>query len=228
MQHTLRAFDDDISNLRGQIETMGRLAIKAVEQAVEALSTGDVAIAKRVIEDDKKIDLLEQDIDQLAIRTIALRAPMADDLRDIIAALKIASVIERIGDYAKNVSKRVKRMGDSADRSQVDDLVAMGKDAAALAGAAVKAYLDRDEKLALTIDSRDDAIDKAYSKIVKRTLKMTSDSEGAADDIAHALFIAKYFERIGDHATNVAETVYYAATGEMFPEDPARTDDLDE
>ncbi len=108
--HTVKAFDEDINRLRGLISEMGGRAEQALLQAMTALSKGDLALAAQVVEGDKKIDALEAEVEQLTVQTIALRAPMADDLREMIAALKIVSVVERIGDYAKNIAKRVALM----------------------------------------------------------------------------------------------------------------------
>ena len=109
-QHTVKAFDEDITRLRGLIAEMGGLSELAVQEALEAIISGDVELAQKVVKRDKKIDTLEAEVDRLAVRIIALRAPMADDLREVIAALKIAGVVERIGDYAKNIAKRTDRI----------------------------------------------------------------------------------------------------------------------
>ena len=108
--HTVKAFDEDLNRLRGLISEMGGRAEQALLQAMSALNNGDLELAAQVVEGDKKIDALEAEIEQLTTQTIALRAPMADDLREMIAALKIVSVVERIGDYAKNIAKRVALM----------------------------------------------------------------------------------------------------------------------
>ena len=109
-EHTVKAFDEDITRLRGLITEMGGLAETALEGALDALIRGDEVLAERIVADDRKLDALESEVDRLAVKIIALRAPMADDLREVIAALKIAGVVERIGDYAKNIAKRVGRI----------------------------------------------------------------------------------------------------------------------
>lgn len=115
MDHTVKAFDNDIGRLRGLISQMGGMAEEAIANAIKALQRSDLELARKVRDDDKAIDLIEAEVERLAVRTIALRAPMANDLREVVAALKIASVVERIGDYAKNIAKRVP-MIESEDR----------------------------------------------------------------------------------------------------------------
>ena len=129
-EHTVKAFDEDITRLRGLIAEMGGLAEVAVQNAMDALVRGDDALAKQVIKGDKKIDALESEIDKLAVRVIALRAPMADDLREVIAALKIAGVVERIGDYSKAIAKASREIADRKRFEPLTLLPAMGELAA--------------------------------------------------------------------------------------------------
>ena len=144
-EHTVKAFDEDITRLRGLIAEMGGLAEAAVERSLEALVKGDDELADLVIKGDKKIDALETEIDKLAVRIIALRAPMADDLREVIAALKIAGVVERIGDYSKNIAKASKQIGPN--RKQFEPLTllpAMAEVAAEMVHDVLTAYAARD------------------------------------------------------------------------------------
>lgn len=215
--HTLRAFDNDIDKLHALTDKIGQRAMKAIHQAMKALETGDAALARKVIEKDADIDKLEQKIDQLAIRTLALRAPMADDLRDIVAVLKIAAVVERIGDYAKNVAKRVPQL-EKREAETIDPLLKMGSLAADLVALALRAFAEGDAELAKEVAVRDDEIDDLYSQVFKDSLgAMAADASGI-NERAHALFMAKHLERIGDHATNIAEFVHYSATGLAMPE----------
>lgn len=224
MQHTLRAFDDDIDRLRGKIGKIGDLAQRSIAQAMQALRDGDDTLARQVIADDKAIDELEQRIDQLAIRTLALRAPMADDLRDIVAVLKMASIIERIGDYAKNIARRVPQVSVDDDKA-LEPLLRMGKLAGDLVALALSAFAERDEAIALTVAVGDDAVDALYADIFRDTLVAMADHSDEISERAHALFIAKHLERIGDHATNLAEIIYYAEMGEAMPEPGSGAED---
>ena len=193
-EHTVKAFDEDITRLRGLIAEMGGLAEVAVQNAMDALVRGDDALAKQVIKGDKKIDALESEIDKLAVRVIALRAPMADDLREVIAALKIAGVVERIGDYSKAIAKASREIADRKRFEPLTLLPAMGELAAEMVHDVLTAYGARDPALARV------------------------ENPSTISTAAQLLFVARNIERIGDHATNVAEMVHFAATG-TYPAD---------
>ena len=218
-EHTVKAFDADIGQLRGLISQMGGLAEQAIADAMTALSRGDAALARQVRAKDKAIDAIQHDVEKLAVRVIALRAPMADDLREVVAALKIAAVIERIGDYAKNIAKRVPQIHAGPDRIEALSLLpAM----ATLAGDMVRDVLDafarRDADTALEVCRRDRALDDFYDSIFRVLLTFMVENPKTISEVAHLLFVAKNLERIGDHATNVAEMVYFAATGRYLAE----------
>ncbi|MBP6380111.1 MAG: phosphate signaling complex protein PhoU [Sphingorhabdus sp.] len=214
--HTVKAFDEDISKLRGLIAEMGGLAEVAIADAIDALVNRDEAKAKLVVASDAKLDALEAEVDQLAIRIIALRAPMADDLRDVIAALKISGVVERIGDYAKNIAKRV---GDVTVKGSIEPLTlipAMADIAQGMVRDVLNAYAARDSHLAVEVIARDEKLDNFYNSLFRNLVSHMMENPATISTAAHLLFIARNLERIGDHATNVAEMVYYAATGSYF------------
>ena len=212
-EHTVKAFDEDITRLRGLIAEMGGLAEVAIGEAMTALVKGDEDLAKGVIARDKRIDALENEIDKLAVRVIALRAPMADDLREVIAALKIAGVIERIGDYSKNIAKRAGRIEDRKRFEPLTLLPAMGDLAAAMVHDVLTAYAARDPVMAKDVIARDDKVDAFYDSIFRNLVSYMIEKPETISTAAQLLFVARNIERIGDHATNVAEMVYYAATG---------------
>jgi len=217
-EHTVKAFDEDITRLRGLIAEMGGLAELAIQQALDALVKGDEALAEEVQKRDKKIDALEAEIDRLAIRVIALRAPMADDLREVIAALKIAGVVERIGDYSKNIAKRAGRIEDRRRFEPLTLLPAMGEVAAEMVHDVLTAYAARDPVLAQEIIDRDSKVDAFYDSIFRNLVSYMVENPATISSAAQLLFVARNIERIGDHATNVAEMVHYAATGEYPPD----------
>ncbi|MEM8725521.1 MAG: phosphate signaling complex protein PhoU, partial [Pseudomonadota bacterium] len=160
--HTVKAFDEDITRLRGLIAEMGGLAEVAIQEALEAMVRGDEELGDSVVARDKKIDALETEVDKLAVRIIALRAPMADDLREVIAALKIAGVVERIGDYSKNIAKRV-GMIEGRDRFEPLTLLpAMGELASEMVHDVLTAYAARDPDLAREVISTDSKVDAFY------------------------------------------------------------------
>ena len=220
-EHTVKAFDEDITRLRGLIAEMGGLAEVAIEEAMQALVTGDEELGKKVVARDKKLDALESEVDAMAIRTIALRAPMADDLREIIAALKIAGVVERIGDYAKNIAKRVGRIEGRNRFEPLTLIPAMGELAAEMVHDVLTAFAARDPILAREVIERDQKVDAFYDSIFRNLVSYMVENPATISSAAQLLFVARNLERIGDHATNVAEMVHFAAMG-TYPEDIER------
>ena len=213
-EHTVKAFDEDIGQIRGLISQMGGLAEQALSDAMTALSRGDAALAKQVRAKDKAIDAIEHEVERLAVRVIALRAPMADDLREVVAALKIAAVIERIGDYAKNIAKRVPMIHTGPDRIEaISILPAMANLASDMVRDVLDAFASRDAEAAIEVHRRDRALDDFYNSIFRVLLTFMAENPKTISEVAQLLFVAKNIERIGDHATNVAEMVYFAATG---------------
>jgi phosphate transport system protein len=217
-EHTLKAFDAEIVELRGLISEMGGRAEAAIEQAMEALVRHDLDAASKIIAEDRRIDELEMEVERLAVQMIALRAPMADDLREVVAALKIAAVIERIGDYAKNIAKRVPMIGRSHQIEALSVLPAMAALASEMLHDVLDAFAARDWEAAVDVNERDRAVDDFYNSIFRTLLTFMMENPATIGEAAHLLFVAKNLERIGDHATNVAEMVYFAAKGSHMAE----------
>lgn len=218
-EHTVKAFDEDITRLRGLIAEMGGLAEVAIHEALDALVRGDVKLAEQVVARDKKIDSLETEVDKLAVRIIALRAPMADDLREVIAALKIGGVVERIGDYAKNIAKRVGNIERRGEFEPLTLLPAMGELASEMVHDVLTAYAARDPDLAREVIAADAKVDAFYNSIFRNLVSYMVENPATISSAAQLLFVARNIERIGDHATNVAEMVHFAATGNYPPEE---------
>ena len=218
MEHTVKAFDEDITRLRGLIAEMGGLAEVSVNEAMDALVRGNQDLARTVIQRDKRIDEFEMEVDRLAIRILALRAPMADDLREVIASLKIAGVIERIGDYAKNIAKRVGRIEGRQRFEPLTILPAMAEVASEMVHDVLTAYAAREAEAAREIVLRDAKVDAFYDSIFRNLVSYMVENPATISSAAQLLFVARNIERIGDHATNIAEQVYYAATGTYLPE----------
>ena len=211
--HTVKAFDNDIGELRGLISQMGGLAEDAIDKAMQALQRNDIALAEQVRVADKQIDVIEAEVERLAVRIIALRAPMAVDLREVVAALKIAGVVERIGDYAKNIAKRVPMIESEHRIEPISILPAMGRMASEMVHDVLDAFAARDEEEAVRVVESDNALDDFYDSIFRTLVTYMVENPRTIGQVAHLLFVAKNLERIGDHATNVAEMVYFAATG---------------
>lgn len=212
--HTVRAFDDEINQLRGLVSEMGGHAEEAITGAMKALIRHDSEIAATVVANDKILDALETEIETLAIQIIALRAPMANDLREVVAALKIAGVIERIGDYAKNIAKRSVQIGNLGQIEPLILIPAMAETASEMVHDVLNAFAKRDAQMAVMVCDKDRKVDGLYNSIFRNLLTHMMENPTTISNVAHLMFVAKNLERIGDHATNVAEMVYYAATGD--------------
>ena len=216
--HTLKAFDEDIERLRGLINEMGGLAHGAIREAMRCLVERDTQGALRVVEEDKKLDALEIETERRVVQLIALRAPMAGDLRDAVAALKISGVVERIGDYAKNIAKRVPLLQGPGNIEPLSLLPEMARVATQMVLDVLTAFVERDAEAAVRVCERDRAVDDFYDSVFRTLLTHMMENPQNIGQAAHLLFVAKNLERVGDHATNIAEMVYYAATGEHMAE----------
>ncbi|HWU04047.1 MAG TPA: phosphate signaling complex protein PhoU [Novosphingobium sp.] len=215
-EHTVKAFDEDITHLRGLIAEMGGLAELAISESMEALVKGSAELAAQVITRDKRIDAIEAEVDRLVVRTIALRAPMADDLRDVIAGLKIAGILERIGDYAKNIAKRVTRIEGRVAFEPLTLIPAMAEIAGEMVHDVLDAYAARNPQAAQDVMERDAKVDAFYDSIFRNMVSFMVENPSTITSAAHLLFVARNLERIGDHTTNIAEQVYFAATAEYM------------
>jgi phosphate transport system protein len=222
-EHTLKAFDEDLDRLRALISQMGGLAEHSIGEAMRCLVQRDVEGAAKVVENDKKLDVLEIETERRAVQLIALRAPMASDLRDVVAALKISSVVERIGDYAKNIAKRVPLLENVGKIEPMSLLPEMARIATEMVHDVLDAFIDRDAEAAVRVCERDAAVDDFYDSIFRTLLTHMMENPHNIGQSAHLLFVAKNLERVGDHATNIAEMVYYAATGEHLADRPGKS-----
>jgi phosphate transport system protein len=222
IEHTVKAFDADIGELRGMISQMGGMAEDAIAKAMLALQRGDRQLAAEVKAADAEIDALEAEIERRAVSIIALRAPLANDLREVVAALKIAGVVERIGDYAKNIAKRVPLIESDTRIEPVSVLPAMARMAAEMVHDVLDAFAARNPQAAVRVCERDNALDDFYDSIFRTLVTFMVENPKTISQVAHLLFVAKNLERIGDHATNVAEMVFFAATGTRIADRPVR------
>jgi phosphate transport system protein len=217
-EHTLKAFDEDLNRLRALIAQMGGLAEHAIGEAMRCLIQRDVDGAMAIVRDDVKLDKLEIEAERRVVQLIALRAPMAGDLREAVAALKISGVVERIGDYAKNIARRVPLLEDSSQLEPLSLLPEMARIATQMVHDVLDAFVRRDAEAAVRVVERDQAVDDFYDSIFRTLLTFMMEKPQTIGQSAHLLFVAKNLERVGDHATNIAEMVYYAATGEHVAE----------
>ncbi|HEX8640930.1 MAG TPA: phosphate signaling complex protein PhoU [Allosphingosinicella sp.] len=216
--HTVKAFDQDLNELRALISQMGGIAEHAISESMRCLMQRDIDGARLVVEADKKLDQLEAEAERSVVRLIALRAPMADDLRDVVAALKIAGVVERIGDYAKNIARRAELLEGGGRIKPVSMLPEMARIAGEMVHNVLDAFVERDASKAQAVCERDKALDDFYNSIFRALLTFMMENPQNITESAHLLFVARNLERVGDHATNIAEMVYFAATGERLAE----------
>ena len=212
--HTVKAYDKELDALEKHIEEMGGVAETMVAEAMDALWEGDLTLARQVVAADLRLDALQREIEDLAFRIIARRQPMADDLRAIVGAIRVAGDLERVGDLAKNIAKRSMKIGlEARVPHDLAGLKRMNEMAVALIKDVLDAYAERDVERARAVWERDvelDALDdSAFGALLTR---MIGDPRSISF-CAHLLFCAKNIERIGDHATNIAETVVYLVTG---------------
>ena len=224
-EHIVKSFHDQLEALSTAIVQMGGLCEAQLANAIEAVSRRDMPLAEQTISTDTKIDLLEAQIEQQAVRLLALRQPLALDLRETLAALKISHDLERIGDLAKNVAKRTLVIArDAPDQHLAQGLTRMGRQALTQVKDVLDAFARRDAQTALRVWKNDNDIDELYNSLFRELLTYMMEDPRKIGPSTHLLFIAKNFERIGDHATNIAETVYYAATGTKIGEDRPKSD----
>lgn len=218
--HTVKSFDEDLDRLRTMVSEMGGLAEAQIAAAIDALVRRDIDAAAEVVANDARLDEMEAEAEREAITLIALRAPMADDLREIIAVIKIAAVLERIGDYAKNIGKRVPALAQAAPAQPVVIIPEMAREASDMVRRALDAYVDRDPDLAQEVMESDQRVDDFYNSLFRSLLTYMMENPHHISQSAHLLFIAKNLERVGDHATNIAEMVLFSVTGERIADRP--------
>ncbi|MGF0537458.1 phosphate signaling complex protein PhoU [Agrobacterium sp. ES01] len=223
--HILSAFDEDLKYLIRRISEMGGLAEQMVGDSVRALVNSDAALAQKVISDDVVMDNAEREIGDKAIITIARRQPVAADLREIIGALRIASDLERVGDMGKNNAKRVMAVqGTGVPRKLARGLEHLSELALEQLTDVLDVYTTRSAEKAKIIRDRDEEIDAIYTSLFRELLTYMMEDPRNITTCTHLLFCAKNIERVGDHATNIAETIYYMTTG-MQPEGDRPKDD---
>jgi len=225
-EHTVSSFDEELKEIAGRVSEMGGLAEVMLSDAVSALVRMDKELARRVIGQDKRVDVLQFEIEEQAILIIARRQPVASDLRDVISAMRISNDLERVGDLAKNIAKRVIAIEGTFDSKKF----ALGVEhMTELAQSQLKdvldAYAGRDGEAAAAVRDRDDEVDALYTSIFRELLTYMMEDPRQISVCAHLLFCAKNIERIGDHATNIAENVMYMSTGVLPTDERQKVDE---
>ncbi len=226
--HIVKSFDSELTRLYGEIDRMGEIAMAQLDAAIDVLQRRDSQAAQRIVANDDAIDSLEHEVSHDVLRLLALRQPMGRDLREVYAALKISSDIERIGDYAANVAKRSIAINQSAPVTAAQGLPALAKLANGLVRGALDAYRERDADRALLIRNRDVELDALYTTFFRELLTYMMEDPKQITPCIHLMFIAKNIERIGDHATNIAENTWFLVHGEPLTEERAKGDHTSE
>ena len=213
--HTVKAYGDELNQLTADVARMGGLAEAQIADAVESMARRDIALGEAVIERDKRLDEMLRDIERKAIRLIALRQPVASDLRRTVAAMKIANDLERVGDLAKNVAKRGLALIEAEPIAPLTrSIERMGRLVTLRMKAVLDAYTAQQVEAALNVWSHDDDVDEHYNALFRELLTYMMADPRTITSCAHLLFMAKNLERIGDHATNIAEMIHYEVTGD--------------
>ncbi|MGH7124658.1 MAG: phosphate signaling complex protein PhoU [Stellaceae bacterium] len=212
-EHIIKSYDEELRRLDNAITQMGGLAETQLASAIEAVMKRDSRLAADVVEADARVDQLEQEIEGMAVRLLALRQPMALDLRQILSALKSASDLERIADYATNVAKRSIVLNQSPPVKPAYAIPRMGRLGQAMIKDVLDAYVERDADKALLVWARDEELDEMYTSLFRELLTYMIEDARSITPCTHLLFMAKNIERIGDHATNIAETLYFMVHG---------------
>ena len=219
-EHIVKSYGEELMELGRKIAEMGGLSETMLSNAIQALVRGDTDLAQRVIETDHRLDVLERDVEEKAILTIAKRQPMAVDLRAIVSSIRLASDMERIGDLSKNIAKRVVAInGQFAPQKIVGGVVHMSELALDRLKRVIDAYAQRDVAAALDVWNHDEEIDQLYNSLFRELLTYMMEDPRNIGFCTHLLFCTKSLERVGDHATNIAEAAYYLETGRHLSAD---------
>ena len=223
-EHIIKSYDDELMRLTGEIVRMGELAASQLEAAIDVIERRDERAAQHVVNNDDAIDLLEQEISHDVVRLLALGAPIASDLRNVFAALRIAADIERIGDYAANVAKRSIPLSLVAPIAPTSGLEYLAELATSEVREVLLAYRDRDAERAYQVWKDDALLDEAYTGYFRQLLTYMMEDPRNITPCTHLLFMAKNIERIGDHATNIAENVWFQVHGEALTAQRSKRD----
>ena len=223
--HIVKSYGEALDLLAGDIARMGGIAEAQVNDAISAVMRRDTQLAQEIVGRDSKIDAAHKSVEKRCISLLALRQPMANDLREVMAAWKIAMDLERVGDLAKNIAKRTLVINQSDPIQLTRSIERMGRMAASHLKQVLDAYTARDVAPALAIWFQDEDIDAHYNSLFRELLTYMMEDPRTIGPCAHLLFIAKNIERIGDHSTNIAETVHYLVTGEEISAERPKADD---
>ena len=225
VDHTAKAFDTDLQEITRKVAEMGGLVERQISDAVQALAERDLALGERVMAADPAIDALQREIEEKAILTIARRQPMAIDLREIVGAMRVANDLERVGDHAKHIGKRVVALdGDFYPQKLIRGVEHMSELVLTQLKQVLDAYASRDLQSAMAVWKGDEEVDSMCTSLFRELLTYMMEDPRDITFCMHLMFCAKDIERMGDHATNIAETVYYMVEGRAITDQRPKGD----
>lgn len=226
MDHTVRAFSQDLEQMTADLARMGGLAEDLLTDALRAIASQDATLADTVVARDVQIDDLQVEVEKKIHRLLALRQPLANDLRQTISALKIAAELERIGDLAKNIAKRTKLLDSAQIPAALNGVSRMGRVVIAQLKRVLDAYAAMEHEAAVQVWERDEEVDEHYTSLFREVLTYMMEDPRTITGCTHLLFVAKNLERIGDHCTNIAEEIHFLVTGEPLTTERPKVDAL--
>lgn len=214
--HIVKAFDTEVENLNKNLTAMANACENQLANAAKALESHDTALAEKVAGKDDHINSFQQQIEEDGIRMLLLRRPVGGDLRYLLSVMKIASELERIGDYAANIARRVTKLSSKASNEAKDLIIEMAAVCSEMMNNASEAFLDVDIRKSEAVWHKDDDIDEKFARMMTLVRHQMQEKKGAIEDCTQLIFMGRCCERIGDHITNIAEAVYYMATGQNY------------
>lgn len=214
--HIVRAFDEEIKGLNQRIADMAGLCEDQLARATEAFRNLDKTLAAAVVADDEKVNQAQTNVEEESVRILAKRAPVAVDLRHLLSAMRIASKIERIADYAANIGRQVTELSQAPAQEAADLIIDMAEICRTMLRDAVDAFLDMDTDKAEAVWKRDDEVDRKFARMMRFVRRQMQDEANAIADGTQLIFIGRFCERIGDHITNISEDIYYTKTGQSY------------
>ena len=224
--HTVKSYEEELKNLNNNIVKMGTLCEEALRRSINALVTNNADEADKTIKNDEEIDKFENLIEQQVVNLIALRQPLAIDLRETVTALKISSDLERIGDLSKNIAKRSLLLSSNLNKNLIDILNTLSENVQKQLKSVIDSYLERSSSMAINVWESDEKIDNLTNQCMQVSIDFLKEDPKNLQNGTHLLFVAKNLERMGDHSTNIAEQVYFLVKGEYLEGDRPKNSEI--
>lgn len=224
--HTVRSYEEELKNLNNNIVKMGTLCEEALRKSINALITNNADEADKIIKNDEEIDKFENLIEQQVVNLIALRQPLAIDLRETVTALKISSDLERIGDLSKNIAKRSLLLSSNLSKNLIDILNSLSENVQKQLKSVIDSYLERSSSMAINVWESDEKIDNLTNQCMQASIDFLKEDPKNLQNGTHLLFVSKNLERMGDHTTNIAEQVFFLVKGEYLEGDRPKNSEI--